>query len=169
MEISIKAPHPVDQFVGNKLRKLRHQKKISQEDLAVAVGRTFQQIQKYEKGYNRISASVLWRLAQYLTVPISYFFDGYDTNESNDDCDDNNDSDYYKYDDDNTIVYNQSIITLSDNDEEKQYKNNQTQKILQHFNKITDIQIRDTLISLVYAISNNNKAVYLSNIKQKKK
>ena len=51
-------------------------KNISQTQLGEAVGLTFQQIQKYEKGYNRIGASRLWKLSQFLELPVSYFFEG---------------------------------------------------------------------------------------------
>jgi transcriptional regulator with XRE-family HTH domain len=68
--------NPVDTQVGAKLRARRLLLGISQEDLGKAVGVSFQQIQKYEKGTNRIGASRLQKLAHALQVPISYFFQG---------------------------------------------------------------------------------------------
>lgn len=68
--------HPVDLFVGKKLRLRRKLLGLSQETLANAVGVTFQQVQKYERGVNRISASRLSEFADALKVPIVYFFEG---------------------------------------------------------------------------------------------
>lgn len=68
-------PDPVDVYVGKRLRKQRVLLRLSQEQLARAVGVTFQQIQKYERGANRISASRLYDIAKVMGVPISFFFD----------------------------------------------------------------------------------------------
>lgn len=70
-------PHPVDVHVGNRLRVRRTMLGISQERLGTSLGITFQQVQKYERGSNRISASKLFDVAHALDVPISYFFEGY--------------------------------------------------------------------------------------------
>ena len=67
-------PNPVDIHVGARVRFCRTMKKISQTTLAAALGLTFQQIQKYERGSNRISASRLWDISQALGVPVTYFF-----------------------------------------------------------------------------------------------
>lgn len=68
-------PHPVDVHVGSRLRIRRTLLGISQDRLGSALGITFQQVQKYERGTNRISASKLFDFARVLEVPISYFFD----------------------------------------------------------------------------------------------
>lgn len=70
-------PNPVDVFVGQKLKNRRNLIGITQENLAEAAGITFQQVQKYEKGRNRLSASRLFQFARVLDVPISYFFEGF--------------------------------------------------------------------------------------------
>lgn len=69
------APNPVDVHVGARMRLRRTLLGLSQEQLGAAIGLTFQQIQKYERGANRIGASRLFDLAQVLDVPVSYFFD----------------------------------------------------------------------------------------------
>lgn len=69
--------HPVDGYVGGRLKALRVARGLSQGDLAAALGLTFQQIQKYETGKNRISASKLWDSAEYLGVDIGYFYLGF--------------------------------------------------------------------------------------------
>jgi len=72
-------PHPVDEHVGARLRQLRKGIKLSQSALAERLGLTFQQVQKYERGTNRISASKLHEAAMVLDVPISSFFEGLPT------------------------------------------------------------------------------------------
>jgi len=71
-----KAPNPVDQYVGSRVRMRRLMLGMSQERLGDALGLTFQQIQKYEKGANRIGASRLQQIAHILQVPVAFFFDG---------------------------------------------------------------------------------------------
>lgn len=68
--------HPVDIHVGKQIRQRRWLIGMSQENLAKAIGVRFQQIQKYEKGTNRVSSSRLWQISETLGVPISYFFKG---------------------------------------------------------------------------------------------
>jgi transcriptional regulator with XRE-family HTH domain len=68
--------HPVDLHVGKRLHDLRRFKGISQTDLAKKLSLTFQQIQKYEKGHNRLSASRLYEAAEFMQVPVDYFFRG---------------------------------------------------------------------------------------------
>lgn len=70
-------PHPVDIHVGGKVRQRRTLLGLSQERLGEAVGLTFQQIQKYERGANRIGSSRLYDLSRVLDVPISYFFEDF--------------------------------------------------------------------------------------------
>ncbi len=68
--------HPVDAHVGKRVRHRRWMMGMTQQQLGEKVGIKFQQIQKYETGMNRISASRLWDIAKALDVPISYFFEG---------------------------------------------------------------------------------------------
>jgi transcriptional regulator with XRE-family HTH domain len=69
-------PDPVDEHVGTKLRARRTKLGLSQTTVAEALGLTFQQVQKYEKGSNRIGAGRLQQIAQILQVPVEYFFQG---------------------------------------------------------------------------------------------
>lgn len=73
-----KNPTLVDQHVSSRLRWRREELKLSQQDLADQLGVTFQQIQKYERGANRISAGRLFDLAKALETRIAYFFEGLD-------------------------------------------------------------------------------------------
>jgi transcriptional regulator with XRE-family HTH domain len=71
-----KIPNPTDKYVGSRVRMRRMMLGMSQEKLADALGLTFQQVQKYEKGTNRISASRLQAISQILDVPVHFFFEG---------------------------------------------------------------------------------------------
>ena len=71
-----KSPNLIDKYVGNRLRMRRQMLKMSQEKIGNAVGVTFQQIQKYENGANRIGASRLQQIAEVLSVPVPFFFEG---------------------------------------------------------------------------------------------
>ena len=71
-----KAPNPIDRHVGSRVRMRRILLGMSQEKLGEALGLTFQQVQKYEKGTNRIGASRLQQISTTLNVPPAFFFDG---------------------------------------------------------------------------------------------
>ncbi len=79
MEQSSTMKHPVDVHVGKRVRHRRWMVGMTQQQLGDIVGIKFQQIQKYETGMNRISASRLWDIAQALDVSISFFFEGFET------------------------------------------------------------------------------------------
>ncbi len=74
--VAPREPRPVDKHVGSRLKMRRLMLGLSQEKLADALSLTFQQVQKYEKGTNRIGASRLQEMSTILKVPISFFFDG---------------------------------------------------------------------------------------------
>jgi transcriptional regulator with XRE-family HTH domain len=74
--MSTKAPNPVDKYVGSRVRMRRIMLGMSQEKLGEALGLTFQQIQKYEKGTNRVGASRIQQISEILQVPVSFLFEG---------------------------------------------------------------------------------------------
>jgi transcriptional regulator with XRE-family HTH domain len=76
MAKKVRRANSADHHVSERLRAKRKESRLSQTDVAQAVGITFQQVQKYENGTNRISAGRLWQLARYFKVPIEYFFEG---------------------------------------------------------------------------------------------
>lgn len=76
--------HPVDVHVGKRIRHRRWLIGMTQQQLAERVGIKFQQIQKYETGANRVSASRLWDISDALEVPVSFFFEGLDGAQEND-------------------------------------------------------------------------------------
>lgn len=69
-------PNPIDRHVGLRIRMRRKELGISQERLAESIGLTFQQVQKYERAANRVSASKLWEMSRALATSISYFYEG---------------------------------------------------------------------------------------------
>jgi len=71
-----KAPNPIDKHAGSRVRMRRMMLGMSQEKLGDALGLTFQQVQKYEKGTNRMGASRLQQISNILQVPVSFFFEG---------------------------------------------------------------------------------------------
>ena len=74
--MSTKSPNPIDKHVGSRVRMRRMMLGMSQEKLGDALGVTFQQVQKNEKGINRIGASRLQQLSSILQVPVPFFFEG---------------------------------------------------------------------------------------------
>src|SRR6185436_11333641 len=76
MLMAKKAPNPIDKHVGSRVRMRRMMLGMSQEKLGDALGLTFQQVQKYEKGTNRIGASRLQQISLILQVSVSFFFEG---------------------------------------------------------------------------------------------
>jgi transcriptional regulator with XRE-family HTH domain len=71
-----RSPNPIDRHVGSRMRMRRMMLEMSQEKLGDALGLTFQQVQKYEKGTNRIGASRLQQISHILQVPVAFFFEG---------------------------------------------------------------------------------------------
>jgi transcriptional regulator with XRE-family HTH domain len=74
--IAKKAPNPIDKHVGSRVRMRRQMLAMSQTQLGDALGLTFQQVQKYEKGTNRMGASRLQQMSDILQVPVEFFFEG---------------------------------------------------------------------------------------------
>ena len=72
----VKSPEPKDREIGQLIRAQRLVRRMSQTELANALGVTFQQVQKYEKGVNRVGAGRLAKIADTLSVPVAFFFDG---------------------------------------------------------------------------------------------
>ena len=74
--MATKSPNPIDKHVGSRVRMRRMMLAMSQTDLSDPLGLTFQQVQKYEKGTNRVGASRLQHISQILQVPVAFFFEG---------------------------------------------------------------------------------------------
>ena len=126
--------HPVDLHVGKKLKQKRLERGISQDELAGSVDLTFQQVQKYEKGINRISSSKLYDFAKFLKIDIGYFFEGLD--------------DYQ--------VFNQEQTYASDrinNHFELNVKNKEVESLVQAFKNISSLETRKSVLSLIKTLT----------------
>jgi transcriptional regulator with XRE-family HTH domain len=84
--MSTKAPNPVDKYVGSRVRMRRIMLGMSQEKLGEALGLTFQQVQKYEKGTNRVGASRIQQISEILQVPVSFLFEGVPSTAATPEC-----------------------------------------------------------------------------------
>ena len=115
---------PIDIYVGKKLRLKRRVNGLTQSDIGDKIGTTFQQIQKYEKGENRISASKLYKIATVLNTSVSYFFDGYKDQEK-----------------------------LNRRDELGESINKDSVELMQSFNQIKDDKLKRKIKNLIDSIS----------------
>ena len=127
--ITADGPDPVDVHVGNRLRQRRTLLGMSQEKLAAAFGVSFQQIQKYERGANRISASRLHLLTMILDVPVTYFFEGLPASSDIDDP------------------------IVSENDEPDRMTSRETLELVRAYYKIADPAIRRRLVDLTRSLN----------------
>ncbi|MEG8098774.1 helix-turn-helix domain-containing protein [Candidatus Liberibacter brunswickensis] len=123
---SKKIPNPVDINVGKRIRLRRMMLGMSQEKLGECLGITFQQVQKYEKGVNRVGASRLQHISEVLESPISFFFDDSSTTHSDESSEESNVIDF---------------ISTSDGLQLNRY-----------FFQISDIKVRQKIIDLVKSI-----------------
>lgn len=127
-----KAPDPVDRHVGHRVRVRRLLVGVSQEKLGDALGVTFQQIQKYEKGTNRISASRLRQIADMLGVSVSFFYEGAPRQDGG--------------------RSEEGAEPASDLAAHDVFWTSQDLQLVRAFQRITDAQLRRRIISLVEAI-----------------
>lgn len=126
---------PVDVHVGNRLKARRALMGWSQEKLGSAIDLTFQQIQKYEQGMNRISSGKLYQISQIMNVPVTYFFDGYDDGSTQPGFSDNEQSAFV---DDRVI-----------NDKE-------TLELVRTFTSIKDPEVRKNALRLLKSIASQD-------------
>jgi transcriptional regulator with XRE-family HTH domain len=128
---SLTGIHPVDVHVGKMLKQKRLERGISQDDLAGSVNLTFQQVQKYEKGINRVSSSKLYDFAKFLKVDIKYFFDGLDD---------------YKF-----SSHEQSYAADKASDEGfvVDVRSKEIKSLVSAFSNISDLEVRKNILLLV--------------------
>ena len=138
-------PNPIDVHVGNRIRLRRTLLGLSQEKLASLLGLTFQQVQKYEKGMNRVGASRLWDISKVLEAPISFFYEDMDKD-----------------------VAHQSPRTFSINDEKQLYLaedgtdfssdpmlREETIELVNAYYKIPNRKVAKNLFDLIVSLSKN--------------
>lgn len=131
-------PNPVDIHVGQRLRMRRSLLGLSQEKLSEAIGLTFQQVQKYERGTNRISASRLYQFSKILDVPVTYFFDNIAGNDK--------------------IAANKLRYGLSDNEQdafsgEDVLSNKETIELVRIYYSIKDPKVRKDLLNMIKSMA----------------
>jgi transcriptional regulator with XRE-family HTH domain len=129
--VSERAANPVDVHVGARVRLRRLMLRMSQDKLGENLGVTFQQIQKYERGANRVSASRLWGMADVLDVPVQYFFEG---------LVEQNEAAGFGENDQTPLVYD--FINSTDG-----------VQLAAAFSRITDPKVRRQVLQLVRALS----------------
>ncbi len=139
-------PNPIDSYVGSRIRLRRCLLGMTQERLAETLGLTFQQIQKYEKGLNRIGASRLWDLSQVLDVPVDFFFD--------------------KLDDDAKMKSprNISAFTLNDSvldNTEDILQRRDVLKVMRYYAMIPNESVRQNVLNLVRSLSGEDDNLYI--------
>lgn len=126
-----KSPSSIDRIVGQRLRWRRRELKLTQEQLAEQLGLTFQQVQKYEKGINRVSAGRLFELATELTVPITYFYEGVEE------------------------LLSAPVLAVQEDDHPPTlpYLDSESIELITAFQKITDPKLRRSLLETIQAVS----------------
>ena len=132
--------HPVDVHVGRRLRLRRTIMGLSQDSIGKAIGVTFQQIQKYERGINRMGASRIYDFAKALNVPVSYFFEGYgdDLGEP---------SHAYGMAESEAPAF-----------EHEQISNRETMDVMRAYHKIKNPQVRKRIVDLIKSMAEESAA-----------
>ncbi|MDB2682632.1 helix-turn-helix domain-containing protein [Alphaproteobacteria bacterium] len=134
-------PDSVDVYVGKRLRVRRSLLGLSQEKLADAIGLTFQQVQKYERGVNRISAGRLYQFSKILSVPITYFYEKVDNDNGS------TDSMSYGLSDNPQEVFGGTNI-LEDKD---------AMKLIKIFSEVENSQDRQEILRIVKSMASISK------------
>lgn len=134
-------PHPVDIHVGRRLRLKRTFLGLSQESVGKQIGVTFQQIQKYERGINRMGASRLYDFAKALGVQVSYFFEGF--------------GDY-------TMEDGAPVVTAAEPNaaafEHETINNRETLEVMRAYYRIRNPAVRKRIVELIKAMAAEDKA-----------
>ncbi|WP_340693660.1 helix-turn-helix domain-containing protein [Hyphomonas sp.] len=123
-----KLPSGIDRVVGQRVRWRRRELKLTQERLGELLSLTFQQVQKYEKGVNRVSAGRLFEIASVLGVPITYFYEGAEG-----------------------FVDHENAQVTQDGDAHAPVMNSETLELIAAFQKIEDMSLRKSLLGTVRA------------------
>ena len=131
-----KKPNPIDVHVGSRIRLRRNMLGLSQEKLGENLGITFQQIQKYEKGTNRVGASRLQAISSILSVPVAFFFE---------DAPEQTGQQNGGFAEDNETTYVVDFL-----------QTNEGVQLTRYFTKITDPKVRRKIIDLVKTLANDD-------------
>ena len=129
----------IDAHVGKRLRLRRAMMGLSQEAIAKAVGITFQQVQKYEKGSNAMNASRLFEFSQFMQVPVAYFFEGAEGSSGNKQG--------------NTTGFSEEVEKFDHN--HKKVSDRESLEMMKAFKRISEQSVRKRLADLVRAIADD--------------
>lgn len=132
--------HPVDVYVGNKLRSRRIMLGLSQEFVGRAIGVSFQQIQKYERGINRMGSSRLYDFSKILKTSISYFFEG------------------YEYGDSDGPGYIAGLADEADKFEQEAMASRETIELIRAYYSIRDEKTRKRFLELIKSVAESEHA-----------
>ncbi|HWD14719.1 helix-turn-helix domain-containing protein [Pseudochrobactrum sp. sp1633] len=132
-----KKPNPIDVHVGSRIRLRRNMLGLSQEKLGENLGITFQQIQKYEKGTNRVGASRLQAISSILSVPVAFFFE---------DAPEQAGQQNSGFSEDNETTYVVDFLHT-----------NEGVQLTRYFTKISDPKVRRKIIDLVKTLANDDE------------
>jgi len=135
----LKVPNPIDRHVGSRVRMRRVLTGMSQEKLGDSLGLTFQQVQKYEKGTNRIGASRLQNIAKILQVPVSFFFEGAPADAA--------DGPVTGFEDGGGTAYMSDFLSTSEG-----------MQLAKAFMRIKDVKVRRRLVDLIEAMTGEDSA-----------
>ena len=132
-----KVPSGIDRIVGQRLRWRRRELKLTQEQLGEKLGLTFQQVQKYEKGVNRISAGRLFEMAQVLGITITYFYEGVDD-----------------------LLESPSLLTVHEDDHPPSLPvlDGEAMELVKAFQQIGDKSLRRSLLETIRAAAATNES-----------
>lgn len=144
--VSDETLNAIDEYIGSRIRLRRNLVGLSQNQLAQTLNISFQQLQKYEKGSNRISGSRMWHLARTLNTPISYFFDGIERTLSSRGID--------------FSVFSKDCLCDSSDDFgilQQPYEMQQNiRELINAFVRINDVEIRNNILALVQSVADTN-------------
>lgn len=132
-------PHPVDVHVGKRLRLRRTILGLSQEAIGSAIGVTFQQVQKYERGVNRMGSSRLYEFSKVLTVPVSYFFEDMEKSTA-------------------ALGHHSGVSEDSPAFEHEKMASRETLEMMRAYYRITDSHVRKRVFELMKSLA-DDKAV----------
>jgi transcriptional regulator with XRE-family HTH domain len=128
--------HPVDIHVGKRLRQRRTILGLSQEAIGNAIGVTFQQVQKYERGVNRMGSSRLFEFSKILTIPVSYFFEGLEKDAT-------------------PSALANGVAEETPVFEHEKFSSRETLEMMRAYYRITDPQVRKRIFDLIKAVADD--------------
>ncbi|MEK6746609.1 MAG: helix-turn-helix transcriptional regulator [Pseudomonadota bacterium] len=134
--------HDIDGYVGKRLKQRRTIMGLSQESVAKAVGITFQQVQKYEKGSNAMNARRLYEFARFMNVPVAYFFEGIDQNITV-----------------HNVVSGFAETPAAQFDHDNKASDRESLEMMKSFKRIKEPVVRKRLADLLRAVADNKTLV----------